>query len=250
MPKKPLQVKEPVLPKTEVKPIKIAVCGTASYSLLDVPFEDKDWKIWSLCYNYNKFKRGDKWFEIHHEDVLTQAGLHPQAIEDLQKFKSDVIAFGKTKMFPEATPFPFQLCIQQFPRKYFTSSISWMLALAILTVQAESTKHGVMGEISIHGVHMTDTDEYAFQKGAIEYLVGYCDAKGIKVTVDRGSPICRTPRMYAYEDVGISRELVQRRKDRQQEMNQREENYLRERDLYHYNKGRLAEVNEIANNWR
>jgi hypothetical protein len=245
------KVEEIVAPEIKADlPMKIACCGTASYSLNSVPFDDPTWKIWSLCFNYNKFKRADKWFEIHDEGLLKDVGLDPKAIEELKKMKGDLLSFAKQGMFPDATPFPFQLCIDYFPRKYFTSSIAWMMALAIMTIEQIGLKTGVKCELGLYGVHMTDTDEYHYQKGGIEYLIGQAEGRGIKVTIDHGSPICRTPRMYAFEDVGISRELAVRRRDLSQLIQRHELAYQAERDAFWLMKGRLQEVNEISNNWR
>jgi hypothetical protein len=242
---------EDVKENTILPSLKIAILGTASSSLSDAPFKDETWKIWSLGFNASVIPRGDKWFEIHDEAVLTEVGICPTAVERMRKAKTDLFAHNCGAMFPEASKFPFEMILKEFPRKYFTSSIAWMLGLAIITqLELQKSTGGEFGEIGIWGIDMCDTDEYAFQKGACEYLIGYADAKGIKVTVAKDSPICRIGRMYAYEDVGISRELVIRRRSLKNEMDRREKSYLEERDLHHFFKGRLHECNDISNRWR
>lgn len=223
------------------EPLKIAILGTASSSVKDAPCEDPTWKIWSLGYNASVISRGDKWFEIHDEEVLKEVGLAPVAIETLRKAKSDLIAYNCGDMFPDATKFPFELVMAQFPRKYFTSSIAWMLGLAIIANPKE---------IALYGVDMCDTDEYSYQRGACEYMIGFADAKGIKVTIAKNSPICRTPRQYAYEDVGISRELIIRRRQLISERDKHEKEFKESYSQWHYYRGRYDEANDISNRWR
>src|SRR5438874_1432493 len=110
-----------------VQPLKIAILGTASSSLHDAPCKDESWKIWSLGFNAQVISRGDKWFELHKEDVLKEAGFAPSAIELLRKAKTDLIVQKKCEMFPDATAYPLEVVLTHFPRRYFTSSIAWML---------------------------------------------------------------------------------------------------------------------------
>lgn len=116
-----------------------------------------------------------------------------------------------------------------------------MLALAIIANPEE---------IGLWGANMCDTEEYAHQKGACEYLVGYAEAKGIKVTISKNSPICRTARMYAFEDVGISCELAAKRKAMKTDLAEREVDYNKARDAYNFWRGRDYELNDISNRWR
>lgn len=237
----PLAQPAPVTALPEQAPLKIAILGTASSSLSDAPVDDFSWKIWSLGFNAQIIKRGDKWFELHDETVLKEAGFAPTAVDLLRRAKTDLFSHNCGEMFPESSKFPFELVLSQFTRKYFTSSISWMLGLAIIAQPKE---------IGLWGIDLCASDEYAHQKGACEYLVGYADAKGIKVTIAKDSPICRTGRQYAYEDIGISRELVIRRKALTAEAARREASYLEERDKRNFYKGRLFECEDISNRWR
>src|SRR5262249_39021769 len=100
------------------------------------------------------------------------------------------------------------------------------------------------------GIDMIDGEEYAYQKGACEYLIGHAEGRGIKVTIAKDSPLCRTPRMYAYQDVGVSRDLLLRRR-KLTELVEKQNVQLQQMTLdYHFNRGRKAEIDDLSNRWR
>ena len=76
--------------------------------------------------------------------------------------------------------------------KYFTSSVSWMIADAI---------EAGAKEIAIYGVTMSSNEEYGHQKPACSYLLGWARGKGIKVTIQKDSELMSTLFVYGYEEV-------------------------------------------------
>lgn len=57
-----------------------------------------------------------------------------------------------------------------------------MLALAI-SMEPE--------EIQLHGVYMADESEYRHQRANAEYLIGFAEGKGIKVTIPNESELLK-----------------------------------------------------------
>ncbi len=221
--------------------MKIALLGTAKTSVSEAPFKDDSWTIWSLGGNQGDIPRADKWFELHDQHVLAQVGIAPTAVTFLQEQKGNLIAQKQCEMFPNCTPFPFEQAITAFPRGYFTSSIAWMLAMAIMQNPEE---------IALFGVDMVGDEEYGYQKACCEYFVGIAEGKGIKVTIAKDSPLCRSERLYAFMDQGLSRELVIRRKELGNEVDRRKQELERLNADYHFFRGRKAESEDISNRWR
>jgi hypothetical protein len=221
--------------------MKIAILGTAKTSIAEAPFADAAWEIWSLGGNQGDIPRADKWFELHDQDVLKQVGIAPTAVDFLRNQGANSIVQKQCEMFPNATPYPLEEVITAFPRGYFTSSIAWILAMAILQNPEE---------IGLWGVDMVGADEYEFQKACCEYFIGIAEGRGIKVIIAKDSPLCRSERLYAFMEQGISRELVIRRRELKAETERRKAELERLNSDYHFFRGRHAEAEDISNRWR
>jgi hypothetical protein len=86
---------------------------------------------------------------------------------------------------------PFKDLVEYFNgRKYFTSTISYMIAMAI--------KAGYQ-EIHLYGVHMSASEEYGSQRQACEYWLGVAEGHGCKIFIPVESEILHTPYIYGYE---------------------------------------------------
>jgi len=96
----------------------------------------------------------------------------------------------KNQDIPMSVEFPKDLIIKKFG-KYFTNSISWMIALAIL----EGFK-----TIYIYGVDMAQDDEFAFQRPSCEYFIGWAKGAGINVVIPAKSDLLKAAWLYPYED--------------------------------------------------
>jgi hypothetical protein len=70
--------------------------------------------------------------------------------------------------------YPLDAIVKKFGSDYFTSSIDYMIALALY----EGAK-----DIHIWGVDMAIPNEYDHQKPGCEYWIGYARGKGAKVAV-------------------------------------------------------------------
>ncbi len=183
---------------------KIAIVGTSPTSRDEAPFKDQTWSIWSLGRNFEIIPRYDTWFELHSMDVLAAVPIHPDYEKFLRENQGQLILGHPWGGNPNAMIYPKEEVIKEFDGRYFTSSIALMLALAI---QQKAD------EIGIWGVDMAANDEYAYQRPCCEYYIGIARGRGIKVTIAKDSPLVRAGRIYALEEVGISREIVVRKNE-------------------------------------
>ena len=93
---------------------------------------------------------------------------------------------------PRCTIYPLDQIRTHFDGTYLTSSMAYMLALALL----EHDKGEKVEEIKVFGVNLTTNAEYFEQKACLEYWIGYAKGRGIKVTLPPVTALLRG-RLYA-----------------------------------------------------
>ena len=168
----------------------VAILGSASSSLRDVPWMSKSVERWAGAsfYKYHKNFAGlvDRWFEIHPEVERLREGWLSWVIENQKRCDLQV----SHPELENSSAYPIDRITARFGR-YFTSTVSYMIASAI-DEGAES--------IGLFGVNMSTEGEYQNQRSCCEYLVGVARGMGIKVHVANGSPLLQEERgIYGYE---------------------------------------------------
>ena len=206
--------------------MKIAViaCG---HDAKDAPF-NSDWQIWSMGRNYHWIPNFDCWFEMHSLEIV-KANSQPEMVDFLNKAGKKLYS-GFPKDFKDSTPYPIEILDKY--RRYMTSSVAYMLALAI----EENPE-----EIGVWGVDMTGDNEYMHQRSACEYLLGLAEGRGIKVTTSPSCPLLKSKRMYAIEYNELSHELTQTLADLDNAIGQAQKKVL-EGEYY---KGQQAGLNTM-----
>lgn len=180
---------------------KLAIVGTApSFKL--APYNNPHYEVWGLNGLYTgidveSIDNITRWFEIHSLEAIealrndhhyTWGVSYP---EWLQAIKIPLIMQEVFPEYPTSVKYPFEEILRRFPRKYFTNSVSWMLALAI---------YEGYEDISIFGVDMAQGSEYSYQRPSCEYFIGYAEGLGIKVHIPDESDLLKTPFLYGFED--------------------------------------------------
>ena len=183
------QLAQPAPQAFSDRPIrKIAVCGSAVSSIHYAPYGEKDWEIWS-CSPANKGQpRVDVWFELHNPTVKEREGL----TEWLEWLKKQPIVYMQ-KPYPGyqgARPYPLKEIIEKYGPYWWTSQMSYMLALAI-----EQKPH----TIGIFGVDMAATSEYNQQRLAFQHFIYYIIKEtNIQLVVPPESDILEHAPLYGY----------------------------------------------------
>lgn len=187
----------------EPKKKKCFIVGFAP-SWVETPWQDPDAEIWTLNEAYKLLNTGpnakvDRWFELH--SLERPPKNTKEHIEFLQKLPIPVYTLQKYDFLPNATVFPFYETVDWFKERghighrYFTNSISWILAFAI-TQGFE--------EIHIYGVDMAQdrdkngNDEYGYQKPSCEYFIGVAE-KYCKVYIPETSDLLYNTQLYGVE---------------------------------------------------
>lgn len=165
----------------------VAICGTAGSSRAEVMNQPPEVEMWGLNHSYEWMPRWDRWFELHDPTHWPSAynGKHWEWLRS-QSRERPIYMVRAREDVPASVTFPLELVTAngQF-EPYFTSSIAYMLALAI----AEGFE-----EIRLLGVNMSIDSEYGYQRAACEYWLGIAAAKGVRVYLPPSSPLLRGAR--------------------------------------------------------
>ena len=167
--------------------MKIAIVGTHYATKSLAPYKHADWHIWACSpRNMGELPRHDAWFELHQPQILArrpeyQAWCYTQPRIYLPEALPEA---------PGSVTYPREEMVAEFGPYFFTSSLSWMLALAI------SMKPETMG---IYGVETSTAEEYAYQRPSHHHFIQVARDRGIEVIAAPSSSILRPPKFYGFE---------------------------------------------------
>lgn len=165
--------------------MKIGILGTA-HSYLKAPFSDSSWDLWAC--NSGAPVRWDVWFQLHDDKVLDQLPGHREWLAEQTK---PVYMQMASEAIPNAIPYPLTAMTAKYGTWFLTSTIAFMLALALESSGLE--------EIGMWGVDMAASDEYRAQKPGVRFFLQLARLRGIKVTVPDESEVMVPGRLYGYE---------------------------------------------------
>lgn len=174
---------------------RVCILGTAE-TMGMAPFEDDDLEIWAhaMCINRRpqELKRYDLMFEMH------KPWKWRNRIDELNRHGKPVIMQEHYDEVPASEPYPLDEVLGTF-RRYFTNSISQMVALAILRGYKE---------IALFGVHLATASEYAYERPNLEYLLGHAEARGISLWIPDEAQILKANYLYGYEENNSTAHLL------------------------------------------
>lgn len=209
IPQMPFMTATPIpgpIPVAEPQPIKVALVGTAPSSRMLAPFNDPSWTIWACSPgNQNILPRVDAWFEIHSNLLWPEYKHYGEPYVAWLKQQKFPVYMQDKSLVPNAIPFPKNDMVKEFGGDFFTSSFTWMMALAI----AKGAK-----EIALYGIDMASREEYIVQRQGFYFFRYIARQKGIKVFAPYESDIMMSPGLYGYSDgTPFGRKLHARKKE-------------------------------------
>lgn len=154
--------------------LKVAIVGLASSTHSDAPWFDDTWEKWGLPWDDKGWPFMARHFEMHDQRLLDSE--HSKRGPDYAERLKDC-----EKLYTQEN-YPFEAVAKTIGQAYWNSSIAYAMALAI---------HEGAREIAIYGVDMDGTDEYAYQKANMEYLIGVARGRGIQVYIPPQSALCK-----------------------------------------------------------
>lgn len=172
---------------------KVAIVGFAASSMEMAPFDDPTFSIWGMNQLYRKIPRADRWFEIH-ANYLEHVVEGTDHKKWLTESPIPIYMVDRIHSIPNSVRFPIER-VMQGHLDYFTSSVAYMIALAI----QEGFK-----EIGLWGIDLIVGDEYFFQKACAEFWLGVAHGKGITVTLPHTTALCKQSHRYGYQSEPVS----------------------------------------------
>ena|SRR3990167_14613 len=175
--------------ETTFKPEGIAVVGSHPATVMQTPF-DKPWLVYACSphnYEVRQLPRFDAWFEVHIPIAdKTRAYPYLKYLETLPLVwlrDQDAIQY-----FPGARLYPEKEMKDEFGPFTFTSSIAFMLAMAI----KDCEKHNIP-QIGLFGIMQASANEYTYQRPGIQNLLWQAAKRGIKVLAPKESRLFDPP---------------------------------------------------------
>lgn len=173
--------------------LKIACLGAAPSSRLLAPFNDPDWQIWACSPPNYDLPRVDAWFELHSLRRKLIPANRP--FFDVLKKHPRVYVNGVDPLYkkelPDAHPYPIDDMIRVYGRYFFTSSLAYMLALAIEQKPEQ---------IGLWGVDMSAAEEYGYQRAGCHYFLQEAQKRGIITVAPQESDILTPVPLYAFRE--------------------------------------------------
>lgn len=237
-------------PEWDVKKNKtVVILGTAG-TLITTPWDDPERDYWAcapvITHDPSKGHRIDVLFELHHMEywinIIDRLNLYMD-----ENPKSIIFMQNKNGPIKNSVKFPIAELQGSIGHPllagYFTSTIAYMIAMAIF-----------MGyeKIELYGVHMSsDEEEYSGQRSCCEAWLNYGLGKGVDYFIPEASDVMRNGYLYGYEqEKGIVLDLIHRKEGLVagvDELKKRMEKILE--DL-HKNEGAVLDCEQLIREYR
>lgn len=200
---------------------KVAICGT-SRTLREAPFTDDTFEFW-ICNDMHQVVKGfHRIFEMHPrkgylENYVCSNGL--RQIDALASFEVPVYMLERHEDIPYSIPYPINDVVNKLGRRYFRSTIDYMIALAI---------YEGFEEIHIYGVDMAVDTEYGTQRPSCEYWIGLAEGKGINVFLPNNCDLLKAYYLYGYnynDQTDFQMKARAKVEQLERELNEHQKNY-------------------------
>ena len=169
---------------------KICLLGTAPSSAQLAPFSNQEWEMWACSPGTIGLPRIDRFFEIHRWEP-GQPWFSEGYIRFLREFKGPVYMGSEDAVrqseIPNARVIDKQYLTNRFGPYLFTSTIAWMIGMAI---EEKPEK------IALYGVDMGSQEEYKDQRLGCQFFCQIASWCGIEVGVPPESDLLRPAPLY------------------------------------------------------
>jgi hypothetical protein len=220
--------------------MKIAIVGTAPSSRMLAPYDDKDWQIWALgAANRGALPRIDTWFEMHPLDFFEQEKMFEYLawMSTLPK----VFLLKESEDHPNAERFPIEPAAAEFGDFFFSSSVAYVMAMAIMQ-KPEA--------IGLYGIDMATDDEYLQQKTGCHFFIDTAQKRGIEVVVPPESDLLLTGGRYGYrQESPMYRKLWARRTELEKRIAQATATINNTSRELHTMQGAFQDVDYMLRTW-
>lgn len=230
---------------------KIAIVGSAPSSVQLAPYRDPTWAIWGVSPGvYGVAPRKDVWFELHRwepsepgfaNDPNGKSWYSPEYVRYLELFEGPVFMSQPVRSVKNCVLYPYQRMLDKYGPFHFTSSVAWMLALAI----EQKPK-----AIGLWGIDMASAEEYAQQRPGCQHFLGIAKSLGIEIVLPLESDLLMPTTMYGIaENHPRAAKLLARKNELTQRMQQHEQAAAWNSNQALFLKGALDNLNYVLGHW-
>lgn len=179
----------------DCKKDKLAIVATADPTRGQAPYADDSYEIWGLAVTatYPDVKRMDVVFEMHNGSYWDKGD--PNVKKRLVETKVPLVMLEKHDDIPMSVAYPMET-ITTLYRRYHTSSISYIMALAYHSFLTT----GKPNHVELYGVHMVGQAEYQDQRPCCEYWAGVMEGAGMTMVMPDGGSLLSAPGLYGLEN--------------------------------------------------
>lgn len=189
---------------------KVAIVGCADSRKLAPVGSGHDWEFWGVNNLYLSMQAPwSRWFEIHTIDYneslnqyfrrgepLFRGSPVGKYLKELQALGIPVYMQRPWPIVPNAVQYPLNSVLQKFGN-YFTNTISYMIALAMI----EGFKTiGIWGVDMAVSSPLRQQNEYSHQRPSCEYFIGMARGMGIEVIVPNECDLLKTRFLYGFQE--------------------------------------------------
>lgn len=232
---------------------KIAIIGSAPSSIRLAPYGDPTWAIWGCspgAYGEIPFGRTDVYFELHRWEPSTPGNPRDQAnkpwfsaeyVRFLERHEGPVYMREHVASVQNCQVYPYAEMNAEFGPYFWTSSMAYMLALAIkLRPRA----------IGLWGVDMAAHSEYAFQRPGCQHFMGLAASLGIKIVLPLESDLAQPPVPYGIIE-GHPRhvKLLIRKQELEGRLNLHTQTVQSHAAQAEFCKGAIDNINYVLDTW-
>lgn len=231
--------------------MKIALVGSAPSSVHLAPYQDASysiflqgkpdpaypasehiddtWEIWGVSPGvFGIAPRATRWFEVHRWEP-GKTWFSPEYCQFLREFRGPVYTGGVIPEIPNYVLYPVERVEEEFSAYFLHSSLSLMMAVAILEIQdAKASRSSIDQQedtIGLWGVDMAANEEYGDQRSGCHFFILEALRRGIQVYVPPESCLLRAKPIYGISEWDHS---YIKATARSREFNQRREVYQRQ----------------------
>lgn len=221
--------------------MKVALIGSAPSSVRLAPYGDSDWKVWGCSPGvYGIAPRVDAWFELHRYEP-GQSWFSPEYCQWMNRLKVPLYMAEVRVEQPASVRLPQEELVAKYGPYFFTSSLAWMMAMAI--EQGATT-------IGLWGVDMAATEEYGYQRAGCQFFAMLAASRGIEVGVPPESDLFRPMPLYGVDEIKHSSiKTLARRRELESRLAQAVHQKQELEKGEHFLKGALDDLNYVQNTW-
>jgi hypothetical protein len=165
-----------------------------------------------------------------------------------------VVMLEKQPQVPNSVRLDVDDLTQRYGHYNFTSSIAWMLAMAIDEIQAarQARPPGVeeQDEIGLWGVDMAATEEYGYQRAGCQFFVQLVASLKIRITLPPESDLMVPPPLYGVSEINhFNIKLLERKREIEGRLANAQATVNNAQNELMFLRGAMDDINYMLNTW-